>query len=106
MTLLGSYCKIAFSVLIIHYAKASFVGSSSWCYGLRGSGGREVVDDGFNGFLLHNANGEKLYEIMCKIINLNQTQLSLLGQNSREIAEKKFDERLVIHEYLSVLSYE
>lgn len=47
MTLLGSYCKIAFSVLIIHYAKASFVGSSSWCYGLRGSGGREVVDDGF-----------------------------------------------------------
>ena len=48
MTSLHSYCKIAFSIWIVHNAEASFVGNSSWrCCGFYASSGREVVDGSF-----------------------------------------------------------
>jgi hypothetical protein len=47
VTLLHSYCKIAFSIWIIHNAKASFVGNSSWSSGFCASSGCEVVDGSF-----------------------------------------------------------
>jgi len=40
---------------------------------------------------------------MIKMMELNDAELRDMGSRSRDIVEEKFDEKLVIHQYLDVI---
>ncbi|MFT5914020.1 MAG: glycosyltransferase involved in cell wall biosynthesis [Bacteroidia bacterium] len=63
-------------------------------------GCRETVEDGFNGFLCEVQNAEDLAEKMGDMIELKASELEEMGNNSRKLAESKFDEQIVVGKYL------
>jgi glycosyltransferase involved in cell wall biosynthesis len=68
------------------------------------SGCRDVVDDGFNGFLCTPNNALDLAEKMECMINLSDDERSLMGRRGREKMIKEFDETIVIRRYLDIVS--
>ncbi|WP_439881138.1 glycosyltransferase family 4 protein [Pontibacter sp. MBLB2868] len=66
-------------------------------------GCREVVQDGVNGLLCRVRNVEDLAEKMLQVLQLNEDELEHMGQASRQIAVSKFDDRIVIKEYLQAI---
>ena len=67
-------------------------------------GCKEVVIDGFNGFLFDVKNAKSLASKMSLYMTLSKNEKRLLGENSRKLAEKKFDERFVIEEYVKTVA--
>ncbi len=63
-------------------------------------GCRETVEHGFNGFLCKVQNAEDLAEKMGNMIALKPSELEEMGNNSRKLAESKFDEQIVVGKYL------
>ncbi len=61
-------------------------------------GCREVFNKK-NGFLVPIKNSQELANAFQKFLNLNFNQQSKMGAHSRELAEKKFDEKIVIVKY-------
>jgi len=53
-------------------------------------GCRETVDEGVNGFLVSEKNYEQLVDRMLYFIN-NKDKIREMGDNSRRIAEEKYD---------------
>jgi glycosyltransferase involved in cell wall biosynthesis len=66
-------------------------------------GCREVVRDGFNGLLCQPKSYTSLAEKMVQALCIPDSQYKDMAQKSRQWVEERFDERLVISEYLMVL---
>ena len=67
-------------------------------------GCRETVVDGRNGFLCQVRSGEDLAAKMLQVLRLSDADLQGMGQNSRYLAETKFDEQLVLNKYLAAVA--
>jgi glycosyltransferase involved in cell wall biosynthesis len=66
-------------------------------------GCRETIEDGKNGLLCEVKNSVDLAEKLKTMIYLQNTELEKMGKKSREIAETKFNESIIIERYLEVL---
>ena len=66
-------------------------------------GCREVVDEGYNGFLCEVRSAEDLKVKMEKMLLLPTTERLQMGLNSREKAVTQFDEKIVIQRYVEVI---
>lgn len=62
-------------------------------------GCREVVKDGENGFLCKVKDASDLADKVLKMFRAKDTELTNMGLKSRALAEKKFDEKIVISQY-------
>lgn len=67
-------------------------------------GCKEVVKDGYNGFLCEPKSVDSLVDSMKKFIGLNYNNRVTMGYNSRKLIQEKFDEKIVIEKYLSKIS--
>ena len=66
-------------------------------------GCREVVVDGVNGLLCHVRDSVDLAEKMMQMIDMPMSALLQMGQESRSLAETRFDEQIVIRKYLEAI---
>ncbi len=66
-------------------------------------GCREVVQHGINGYLCHVRNAHDLAGKMLQMLQLNDEDLKGMGQASRELAVTRFDDRIVIRQYLQAI---
>ncbi len=66
-------------------------------------GCREVVQEGVNGYLCEVCNAHDLADKMLKLIALPSQLRLLMGTQSRNMAETRFDEQIVIRKYLKVI---
>lgn len=64
-------------------------------------GCREVVDDGYNGFLCNVRDVDDLAEKMNSMLSLSYAKLSEMGLHGRAKMEDEFDEKIVINKYLA-----
>lgn len=64
-------------------------------------GCRDIVEDGYNGFLCKPKSVESLVEQIEKFLKLTQEKRDDLGKNGRTKVEKEFDEKIVIEKYLN-----
>ncbi len=67
-------------------------------------GCRETVVDGRNGYLCQVRSGLDLAAKMQQVLDLPAPQLAEMGQASRHLAETKFDEQLVLQQYLEAVA--
>ncbi len=67
-------------------------------------GCKEVVKDGFNGYLCNLKDADDLADKMKNILSLDPDLLQQMGKNSREYVKTKFDERIVIRKYHESIS--
>jgi glycosyltransferase involved in cell wall biosynthesis len=67
-------------------------------------GCRETVEDGQNGLLVAPESTPSLIEALNTLATLDESSLAAMGKRSREIAEQRFDERVVIERYLNALA--
>ena len=66
-------------------------------------GCREVVNEGFNGFLFPVKDPSSLAGKMEKMLLLPAAEIEELGKNSRTLIENRFSEEIVTHKYLNLL---
>jgi glycosyltransferase involved in cell wall biosynthesis len=64
-------------------------------------GCRMVIEDGVNGFLVSMENPEKLTEIIIELIKDRELRKKM-GLASRQIAEKRFDRRIIMDRYMQM----
>jgi len=69
-------------------------------------GCREVVVDGRNGFLCKARDGKDLSRKMIDMLELSDAQRAVLGMESRNYVQSRFDEKLVIAKYFEFLGGE
>ena len=67
-------------------------------------GCREVVDDGYNGYLCKMKSSEDLAEKIEIIINASEKERIRMGYNARERAKELFDEKIIIKSYIEKIS--
>ncbi len=67
-------------------------------------GCREVVVEGVNGFLCRAKDANHLADRMLEILSLPKDELQAMGRESRQLAEEKFDQKLVIKKYLEKIT--
>jgi glycosyltransferase involved in cell wall biosynthesis len=67
-------------------------------------GCKEVVEDGYNGFLCKVKDSNDLANKMEKFINLPEEEKIKLGKNGREKVIKEFDEKIVIEKYIQEIN--
>lgn len=63
-------------------------------------GCRDVVEEGYNGYLCRVKDSKDLANKMQIISRLPDTTLRLMGQNSRKLVVLKYDEKIVVASYL------
>ena len=66
-------------------------------------GCRETVQNGRNGYLCQVRSANDLAAKLLQVAQLPAARLAALGQASRQLAEEKFDEQLVLREYLAAV---
>ena len=66
-------------------------------------GCREVVKDGYNGFLCEVKNAQSLTDKLNLFLSLNRSEREQLASNSRMLVEETYDERIVIDMYNAVI---
>ncbi|QUS58930.1 glycosyltransferase family 4 protein [Pseudovibrio brasiliensis] len=66
-------------------------------------GCKDVVDDGRNGFLCKPKSAQSLETAMRQFLLMSEEAVDEMGKASRQLAEQKFDEQIVIDNYTSVL---
>jgi glycosyltransferase involved in cell wall biosynthesis len=66
-------------------------------------GTREPVTEGVNGFLCRPKDAEDLAAKMLAMIEASPGRRAAMGAASREIAETRFDERIVLRAYLEAV---
>jgi galacturonosyltransferase len=64
------------------------------------SGCREVVEDGYNGYMIPQKNSEKLIEALEKFLKLNYEGKKQMGLNARKKVEQQFDRQIVVEAYM------
>lgn len=67
------------------------------------TGCREVVKDGYNGFLCEVKNSEDLANKMEKFINLTKEKKEVLGKNGRKLMRDKFEDNIILKKYLEIV---
>jgi glycosyltransferase involved in cell wall biosynthesis len=69
-------------------------------------GCRETIEDGKNGFLINPDSTESLTRALHALLELDDASLQAFGERSRQIAEERFDEKVVIDAYHRAVSCE
>lgn len=69
-------------------------------------GCRDIVEDGYNGYLAKPNDIINMVEIVEKFLNLDENKQREMGNNGREKVVKEFDEKIVINKYLKVIEGE
>lgn len=64
-------------------------------------GCRDIVENGYNGYLADPKSVESMLGIVEKFLNLSKNQQERLGENGRKKVVEQFDERIVIKSYLN-----
>jgi len=67
-------------------------------------GCKEIIDDGYNGYLFEVKSVESMEEKIIKFIELDDKIKEYMGENSREKVEKEFDRDIVINEYIKAIN--
>ncbi len=67
-------------------------------------GCRDVINDGYNGFLCQAKNEKSLLKAMYRFLNLNYKKRLIMGQNSRKKAETYFNEKIVFERYKKLIN--
>jgi glycosyltransferase involved in cell wall biosynthesis len=67
-------------------------------------GCRETVEHGRNGYLCQVKDAADLAAKLLQMAQLPPERLAVMGAASRELAEEKFDEKLVLREYLTAVA--
>tara|TARA_B100000965_G_C19529040_1_gene730211 strand:- start:47 stop:1162 length:1116 start_codon:yes stop_codon:yes gene_type:complete len=67
-------------------------------------GCREVINDGYNGFLCKVKSEKSLLRAMHRFLNLNYKKRLIMGQNSRKKAETYFNEKIVFERYKKLIN--
>ena len=67
-------------------------------------GCRETVEHGHNGYLCQVRSADDLAAKLLQMAQLPPARLAAMGAASRELAETKFDENLVLREYLNAVA--
>ncbi len=67
-------------------------------------GCRETVVHGQNGYLCQVKSATDLADKMMQLYSLSDHELAAMGQNSRKLAEDRFDEKVVIRSYLDAIA--
>ena len=67
-------------------------------------GCRETVQHGHNGYLCQVRSADDLAAKLLQMAQLLPARLAVMGEASRQLAEEKFDENLVLREYLSAVT--
>ena len=65
-------------------------------------GCREIVDDGYNGYMIDIKNQEQLDEAIFKFINLSNEDKKQMGLNGRKKIEENFDRNIIVSEYIKL----
>jgi glycosyltransferase involved in cell wall biosynthesis len=66
-------------------------------------GCRTTVIDGENGYIVPSQDVDSLEEKMKQIMKLDYSDLTRMGVRSRQLAEDKFDEKIVIQKYIEAI---
>ena len=66
-------------------------------------GCREIVEDGYNGYLFNVKSVESLERKLTQFIELDKNQKELMGINSRKKVEREFNRKIVIDEYIKAI---
>lgn len=67
-------------------------------------GCREVVEEGYNGFLCKPKSAYDLALVMKNVLDLTENDLIKLGKNGRQKMKKEFNTELIINEYEEVVN--
>lgn len=67
-------------------------------------GCRDIVRDGVNGFLCEPRDAQSLADRMLRVLALPPDALAGMGQASRREAEERYDEKIVIQNYLDAIA--
>ena len=67
-------------------------------------GCREIIDDGYNGYLFKVKSADALEEKLLKFIKLSEKEKEVMGLNSRSKVEKEFDRNIVVDEYIKTIN--
>ena len=67
-------------------------------------GCRETVVDGYNGYLCQVRSGSDLAAKMLQVLQLPAADLERMARASRELAQTKFDEQIVLQKYLAAVA--
>jgi glycosyltransferase involved in cell wall biosynthesis len=67
-------------------------------------GCKEVVDDGYNGYLSEVKSSDNLALQLEKFINLSEEEVKKMGENSRRKMVQSFDELIVIDSYIDMIN--
>ena len=67
-------------------------------------GCRETVQNGRNGYLCEVRSAPDLADKLLAVAQLPAARLAAMGQASRQLAEEKFDEQLVLRQYLAAVA--
>ena len=67
-------------------------------------GCRDIVEDGYNGYLAKPNDIESMVEIVEKFLRLDENKQKIMGNNGRKKVLKEFDERIVIEKYIKNLN--
>ena len=67
-------------------------------------GCREVVRDGVNGIMCNPNDLDSLIAAMRQILEMPVQKIAAMGKAGRELVLATFDERIIVNEYLQVLS--
>ncbi len=68
------------------------------------SGCRDVVRDGYNGYLCRLQSIKDLSDKMCELMSLPQKKRNEMGVNGRALVAKKFDQVFVFNKYLDYIN--
>lgn len=66
-------------------------------------GCKEIVEDGYNGYMIECKDTEALKEKVEKFINLSQHEKKQMGLNGRKKVEDEFDRNIVIRAYMNLI---
>ena len=66
-------------------------------------GCRDIVEDGYNGYLAKPNDIDSMVEVVEKFLSLDENKQREMGNNGRKKVLKEFDEKIVINKYLENL---
>lgn len=64
-------------------------------------GCKEIVVDGYNGYLFEPKSSQEIIDTIIKFISLENKKIIDMGNNSRIIVEKNFDRNIIVNAYLN-----
>lgn len=66
-------------------------------------GCREIVEDGYNGFVVKEKDSQDLIDKLDKFINMPYDERVKMGENGRKKVQKEFDRQIVVDRYINAV---